>query len=198
MSAPRPVLVTETRSACDMEPHVPQARPEQNTSGIRYGHARSARRRLGPRDQEPPRLGHGQVQLPLPLLHAGGRARVASARRGAHLRGDRAHRRRPGRDGRRRGPADRRRAAHSPRSPRARRDAGADSRRPGPLADDERDPARPARPDRSSTRACAGSTSRSTPSRTRASRRSRGGTHSTAFSPGSKKPSATRSCVRSR
>ena len=110
----------------------------------------AARRFLGPRDPQPAGLRHGQVQLPLPLLHAGGGARVAPARRGPELRGDRAARRRARRDGRRRGAADRRRAARPARSARARLVARRDPRRARPLADDERRPARPARRARSS------------------------------------------------
>src|SRR5829696_5972513 len=108
-----------------------------------------ARRQLGSRDQIGARLGHRQVQLPLHLLHAGGRARVAPARQGAVVRGDRAARRRARADGRRRGPADRRRAARPPRPPHARRAARASRRGTRPVADDERRAARsPRRPAR--------------------------------------------------
>src|ERR1044072_7123933 len=50
----------------------------------------AAARFLATREQEPAGVGHRQVQLPLQVLHAGGGARVAPARRRAQLRGDRA------------------------------------------------------------------------------------------------------------
>ena len=86
----------------------------------------AAARFVGTRDQERARVGHRQVQLPLPLLHAGGGARVAAARRAPDLRGDGAARLDPRGDGRRRGAADRRGAARAARPAAARRDARAD------------------------------------------------------------------------
>src|SRR5205085_3256801 len=49
----------------------------------------SAARRLGPADQVTSHLRHGQVQLPLHVLHAGGGPRMAAPRRDPELRGDR-------------------------------------------------------------------------------------------------------------
>src|SRR6266516_5424638 len=71
----------------------------------------AAHRRLGPGNPQRAGFRHRQVQLPLPLLHAGGGSRVARARRAADLRGDRPSHPGPRVDGRRRGAADGRRAA---------------------------------------------------------------------------------------
>src|SRR5204863_4658574 len=83
---------------------------------------------LGARDQIAPRLGHGQVQLPLPLLHASGGSRMARPRRGPELRGDLAARPSARTHGCRRGEADRRRASRSARPAGARRHAGTNTR----------------------------------------------------------------------
>src|SRR5438552_1289290 len=105
----------------------------------------AAARFLGTRDQVAARLGDGQVQLPLPLLHAGGGARVARTGRVAELRGDRAARARARAHGRRRGAADRWGAPRPARPAYACRDARRNARRPRPLTDDERRPPRPLR-----------------------------------------------------
>ena len=77
----------------------------------------AAGRFLGPRDPQRACLRHRQVQLPLPVLHAGRGSRVA--RRATRSSATRRSRGSCGccRDGRRRGPADRRRAARPPRLP---------------------------------------------------------------------------------
>src|SRR5687768_18378188 len=93
----------------------------------------TAHGRLGPGDQERPGLGHGQVQLPVHVLHAGRRARVAPQGRGAQLRGDRAARRGARAARRRRGSPDGRRAPCPARPPRARANARRHARRPPPL-----------------------------------------------------------------
>src|SRR2546430_11829431 len=67
----------------------PRKRAASPARSLVSWHAAAARF-LGTRDQVAARLGDGQVQLPLPLLHAGGGARVARTGRVAELRGDRA------------------------------------------------------------------------------------------------------------
>src|ERR671935_1378528 len=113
-------------------------------AGLRLARA-AARRLVGPRHREPTGVGHGQVQLPLHVLHAGRGPRMAAEAGGAELRGDRTARARARAHGRARGAADGRRAARPARPPRARADARRRARRGRPLADDERRPARPAR-----------------------------------------------------
>src|SRR5919201_60848 len=113
-------------------------------AGLRLARA-AARRLVGPRHREPAGVGHGQVQLPLHVLHAGRGPRMAAEAGGAELRGDRTARARARAHGRARGAADGRRAARPARPPRARADARRRARRGRPLADDERRPARPAR-----------------------------------------------------
>ena len=103
-------------------------------------------RRLGPRDPQRARLRHRPLQLPLPLLHAGGGAAVAPNARSvlsfeeiARLVAG------PGGDGRRRGPAHRRRAARAPRAARLVGMLAAVTGRPRPVAHHQRRPARPPR-----------------------------------------------------
>src|SRR5437764_2670025 len=125
-----------------------EAAPPAGLQGKEVGYAfhdGAARRCVGPRDRKSSRLGHGQVQLPLHLLHAGRGSRVAAEAGGAELRGDRAARARARPPGRPRGAADGRRAAHAARPARARADAGDGARRRGSLADCERRPPRPVR-----------------------------------------------------
>ena len=106
------------------------------------GEARTARRRPRPRDLRPTGVGHGSLQLPLPVLHAGRRPALARPRRGAQLRGDRARGGAARADGRDRPAAHRRRAARAAGVPAAGRDARARGGPRGPLADHERLPAR--------------------------------------------------------
>src|SRR5256885_4328935 len=80
----------------------PRKRATSPARSLVSWHAATARF-LGTRDQVAARLGDGQVQLPLPLLHAGGGARVARTGRAAELRGDPAARARPRPRGRPRG-----------------------------------------------------------------------------------------------
>ena len=156
---------------------VGRPRPDRAPRRLRRPAGAAGPVRAGP--ARPPDLGHGPLQLPLPLLHAGrgvrARLRVPAARGGPVVRGDRAARddlRRP------RGPQapdHRRRAARPPqpagahRLPRAAPDG---RRRAGrPHADDQR--LRAARPSRrrSPRPGCSGSRSASTRSTTRCSAR---------------------------
>src|SRR2546430_3055427 len=97
----------------------PRKRATSPARSLVSWHAAAARF-LGTRDQVAARLGDGQVQLPLPLLHAGGGARVARTGRVAELRGDRAARARGRPHGRRRGAAARGGAPRPPRPAHAR------------------------------------------------------------------------------
>ena len=70
--------------------------------------SRAASRRSRSPDIRPAGIGHGPLQLPLPVLHAGGRASLARSRRDPQLRGDRALGPPAGRHGHHRRPVDRR------------------------------------------------------------------------------------------
>ena len=97
-------------------------------SAVRWDVIRAPDGRTRTADLRPPRLGHRPLQLPLPVLHARGRAALARARGDPALRGDRADRAGVRADGRDRRPADRRRAARPARVPAAAGDARADAR----------------------------------------------------------------------
>ena len=101
-------------------------------SDCRYAwtHApRAADRRPWPPYRGRPRVGDRPLQLPLPVLHAGGGAALARPRRGPDVRGDRPPDDAAGRHGRPRHPPHRGRAARPPRLPDARRHARRGPRR---------------------------------------------------------------------
>ena len=100
-AATRPALSEKDRTRPSAarrgrRPATPRPRTSSRSSCVSVAPPRCMRR-LGPRDPQPPRLGHRPLQLPLPLLHAGRRASLAAQARGAHLRGDPAAGRRDGR-----------------------------------------------------------------------------------------------------
>ena len=107
-----------------------------------HGEHRTPRRRTRPADLGPAGLGHGPLQLPLPVLHAGRRPALARPRGDPPLRGDRASGARARANGRHRPAPHRRRAAGAARVPAPRLDARARGRHRGPLAHHQRLPAR--------------------------------------------------------